>query len=51
MDRGVGQVTVHGVTKELDMTEQLNTTKTTLSINSWRRWGRRKEWAEGEVGP
>ena len=51
MDRGVGQVTVHEVTKELDMTEQLNTTKTTLSINRWRRCRRRKKWAEGEVGP
>ena len=27
MDRGAWQATVHGVTKELDMTEQLNNEK------------------------
>ena len=46
MDRGAWQATVHGVTKESDMTEQLNTTtagyKQTVTwaegIANWRKW-------------
>ena len=30
MDRGAWQATVHGVTKELDMTKQLNTQSTII---------------------
>ena len=50
MDRGVGQATVHGVTKELDMTEQLNTTKTALNqqmekVGKEKRVGRGRSWA------
>ena len=46
MDRGAWQATVHGVTKESDMTKQLNTTTAgykqtvtwTEGIANWRTW-------------
>ena len=34
MDRGAWQATVHGVTKELDTTQQLNSSKEQPSMSS-----------------